>query len=79
MKQIGSSLKPYLRWVILGGVLFFLGKALNANAAEVAAIRIDNQGWIYLEIALILTIIASLLAEAVGVGIASLHERNISS
>ncbi|MEW6495791.1 MAG: lysylphosphatidylglycerol synthase domain-containing protein [Cyanobacteriota bacterium] len=62
MKQIGSSLKPYLRWVILVGVLFFLGKALNANAAEIAAIRIDNKGWIYLAIALILTLFANAFA-----------------
>ncbi|MEW5861033.1 MAG: UPF0104 family protein, partial [Cyanobacteriota bacterium] len=31
MKKIWSSLKPYLRWVILGGTLFFLAKALKDN------------------------------------------------
>lgn len=57
-----SKAKPYLHWVIFAGVLFFLGKAFNANAAEVAAIRIDSQGWIYLAIALIVTLLANTFA-----------------
>lgn len=62
MKQIWAFLKPYLRWVIFGGALFFLGKAFKTHAAEVAAIRIDNKGWIYLAIALILSLIANVFA-----------------
>lgn len=58
MKKIWSSLKPYLRWVILGGTLFFLVQALNKHAAEVAAIRITGSGWTNLAIALLLTLLA---------------------
>lgn len=62
MQQLGSYLKPYLRWLIFGGVLFFLGKALKAHAAEVTAVRINGGGWICLAIALIVTLLAHALA-----------------
>lgn len=58
MKKVWSSLKPYLRWVILGGTLFFLATALKEHAAEVAAIRITRSGWTNLAIALLLTLLA---------------------
>lgn len=58
MKQLWSQLKPYLRWFILGGTLFFLIKTLKDNWQEVAAIRIDSSGWGCLAIALILTLLA---------------------
>ena len=58
MKKIWSSLKPYLRWVILGGTLFFLVKAFKDNWREVAAIRIDAAGWITLFIAFSITLLA---------------------
>lgn len=58
MKKIWSSLKPYLRWVILGGTLFFLTKALKDNWQEVAAIRITERGWTSLTIALLVTLMA---------------------
>jgi len=58
MKQILARIKPYLRWFILGGVLFFLVKTVKDSFAEVAAIRIDSQGLLILAIAVIVTIIA---------------------
>ena len=58
MKQILTRIKPYLRWFILGGVLFFLVKTVKDRFAEVAAIRVDTQGWSILAIAVIVTIIA---------------------
>ena len=58
MKQLFSRLKPYLRWVIFGSVLFFLLKALKDHWQEVAAIRIDQAGWYYLAIALLITLTA---------------------
>lgn len=65
MSKFLSLLKPYLRWFILGGTLFFLAKALKDNWQQVAAIRIDNNGWIFLAIALIVTIIAHLWSSVV--------------
>ncbi len=58
LKQVWSRLKPYCRWVILGGTLFFLAKALKAHWQEVAAIRIDAAGWAILAIALGVTMLA---------------------
>lgn len=58
MKQILAQIKPYLRWFILGGVLFFLIKTVKDRFAEVAAVQVDAQGWQMLAIALSLTIIA---------------------
>nr|WP_290226638.1 lysylphosphatidylglycerol synthase domain-containing protein [Trichocoleus desertorum] len=58
MKQIGARLKPYLRWVVLGGTLIFLAKALKDHWADVVAIRIEATGWLYLAIALSVTLMA---------------------
>ncbi|MEP0872720.1 YbhN family protein [Trichocoleus desertorum AS-A10] len=58
MKQIGARLKPYLRWVVLGGTLIFLAKALKDHWEDVVAIRLEATGWLYLAIALGVTLIA---------------------
>lgn len=62
MNKIWSSVKPYLRWVILGGTLFFLVKAFQNNWQEVAAIQIDSSGLIILFFALSITILAHIWA-----------------
>jgi glycosyltransferase 2 family protein len=58
MKEILARIKPYLRWFILGGVLFFLVATVKDRWGEVAAIRIDDHGWLILAIAVSVTIIA---------------------
>lgn len=58
MKKIWSSVKPYLRWVILGGTLFFLIKAFKDNWQDVAAIRLNSNAWIILFVAFLITILA---------------------
>lgn len=58
MKQTLSQIKPYLRWFIVGGVLFFLAKTFKDRFAEIAAVTIDVQGWLILCCALIITIVA---------------------
>lgn len=58
MKQILAQIKPYLRWFILGGVLFFLIKTVKDRFAEVATVQVNAQGWRILAIALTITIIA---------------------
>jgi len=58
MQHILSRLKPYLRWIILGGTLFFLITAFKNNWQEVAAVRIATLGWITLAIALCVTLLA---------------------
>jgi uncharacterized membrane protein YbhN (UPF0104 family) len=58
MKSILPRLKPFLRWVILGGTLFFLATALKHHWQDVLAIRITPSGWMYLAIALGVTLLA---------------------
>ncbi|WP_026082862.1 lysylphosphatidylglycerol synthase domain-containing protein [Mastigocladopsis repens] len=51
-------MKQILRWLILGGTLFFLAKALKDNWQEVATIHIDAVGWAILLIATGITLLA---------------------
>jgi hypothetical protein len=51
-------MKQMLRWVILGGTLFFLVKALKDNWQEVTTIHIDAVGWAILLIATGITLLA---------------------
>ncbi|MEM1169960.1 MAG: YbhN family protein [Cyanobacteria bacterium P01_H01_bin.35] len=58
MKKILFLLQPYLRWMILGGTVFFLAKTLKDNWQQVIELRITELGIIYLAIAFVVTIIA---------------------
>lgn len=58
IKKLVTRLKPYLRWVILGGTIFFLVKALKDNWQEVLAIELNKSGWGYMAIALSVTLLA---------------------
>jgi glycosyltransferase 2 family protein len=51
-------MKQILRWLILGGTLFFLAKALKDHWLEVTAIQIDAVGWTILAIATGVTLLA---------------------
>ncbi|RUT09556.1 hypothetical protein DSM106972_000500 [Dulcicalothrix desertica PCC 7102] len=53
-----SMFKRILRWLILGGTLFFLAKALKDNWYSVVAIQIDEAGWAILSIATGVTLLA---------------------
>jgi glycosyltransferase 2 family protein len=64
MKQIGH-LKPFLRWAILGGTLFFLGKVLKDHWQNVVSIRVEGTGWACLAIALGVTLLAHICAGGV--------------
>ncbi|MGK7920118.1 MAG: UPF0104 family protein [Trichodesmium sp.] len=58
MKKVLFHLKPYLRWIILGGTAFFLVKTLKNHWQEVIQVRISELGATYLAIAFLITIIA---------------------
>ena len=58
MQHLLSRLKPYIRWLILGGTLFFLITALKNNWQEVVTIRLAAWGGITLAIALCITLLA---------------------
>ena len=55
-------MKKIIRWLILGGTLFFLLKALKDNWLEVSAIRINITGWLILASATIVTLLAHIWA-----------------
>ena len=78
MKQILAQIKPYLRWFIWGGVLFFLIKTLKDRFGEVAAISINGRGWLMLAIALIITICAHIWSGWIWIWILKLFKQPLS-
>jgi glycosyltransferase 2 family protein len=58
IKHLVSRLKPYLRWVVLGSILFFLASTLKHHWQEVAAIQISAAGYGYLVAGLGMTLLA---------------------
>ena len=62
MKQIRSRLKPWLRWAVLGGTLFFLGTVLKQHWRKVVSIHVDSTGFACLAIALGVTLLAHICA-----------------
>lgn len=62
MKFSRSRLKPLLRWVVLGLVLFVLATVLRDHWQDIAAIRVDAAGWRCLAIALMITLLAHICA-----------------
>ncbi|MEM6501512.1 MAG: YbhN family protein [Cyanobacteria bacterium P01_C01_bin.89] len=55
-----KTLKPFLRWVILGAVVVFLIKTIGDRAADVAELSFTGTTWIWLGGALIVTSLAHL-------------------
>jgi hypothetical protein len=55
-------MKKIIRWLILGGTLFFLLKALKDNWLGVSAIRINITGWLILATATSVTLLAHIWA-----------------
>jgi hypothetical protein len=58
MNKLLALIKPYLRWFIFGGTLFFVLKNFKDHWQEVATVRIDSWGWFWLTFALMITLIA---------------------
>lgn len=58
VKKFLLAIKPYLRWIIFGGTLFFILKAFKDNWQNVAAVKIEPRGWLILAIALMITLLA---------------------
>lgn len=58
MKNTLAVVKPYLRWFILGGTLFFLLTTFRDHWQEVAAVRVDTWGWLMLTVATSVTFLA---------------------
>ena len=58
MRTAISKLKPYLRWLIFGGTLFFVLKAVKDNWQELVAVRFESRDWLILLLSLFVTILA---------------------
>ncbi|MEM6867443.1 MAG: lysylphosphatidylglycerol synthase domain-containing protein [Cyanobacteria bacterium P01_C01_bin.121] len=58
IKAFLSRVKPYLRWVILGGTLFFIAKTLKDHWQEVTAIQVTAEAWYWLVLSLFVTLVA---------------------
>ncbi|MBC6419239.1 MAG: flippase-like domain-containing protein [Prochloron sp. SP5CPC1] len=61
---LASRLRPalgvrrWLKWIILGGTLFFILKTFKDRWEEVTAVRIQGEGWTLLIVAGVITLIA---------------------
>lgn len=53
-----SRLKGWLRWAILGAVLFFLGATLKEHWDQATSVRLDREDWGLVAIALLVTLLA---------------------
>lgn len=60
MKQVFVRIKPYIRWLVLGIVWFFLAKTIKDRFSEVLTLKIDAQGLVILTVAFLITIVAHL-------------------
>ncbi|HAX85457.1 MAG TPA: hypothetical protein DCY91_04110 [Cyanobacteria bacterium UBA11370] len=74
-----KTIKPYLRWVILGGTLFFLVKTFKDHWHEVAGTRINAHGWTMLATALIMTLLAHIWSGWVWTWILKMFKQPVSN
>jgi glycosyltransferase 2 family protein len=79
IKSIINILKPYLRWFILGGTLFFLLKTFKDRFAEIAHITITSQGWFFLAIAILSTLVAHIWSGWVWTWILAIFEQSLGT
>lgn len=73
-----KRLKPYLRWLILGGTLFFILKSFKDNWSEVATVRIDSLGWLRLTASLFITMSSHLWAAWVWGWLLKIFKQSVS-
>jgi glycosyltransferase 2 family protein len=62
VRTLVGRFKPYLRWVIVGATLFFIGTVLRQNWAEVKDLRLAPAGWTWLGLGLFVTLVAHIWA-----------------
>ncbi len=60
VKIILGFVKPYLKWMILGGTLFFLAANFRKHWQAISEIEITSTGWMYLSLAFLVTLSAHL-------------------
>ena len=77
MKQTIAVIKPYFRWFILGGTLFFLLKTFKERFAEIATVRIESTGWLMLISSLIITLLAHIWSGWVWTWILAIFQQSL--
>ncbi len=53
-----AKFKSYFRWIIIGFTLFFVVNTFHKYWLEIITVKIDAKGWLFLAIALIITMLA---------------------
>ncbi|MGV2828291.1 lysylphosphatidylglycerol synthase domain-containing protein [Myxosarcina sp. GI1(2024)] len=79
MQQILSAIKPYLRWFILGGTLFFLGKTFKERWQEIIAVELSDGDYFLLLIALLVTLLAHLWSGWVWIWILNIFQHTLKT
>jgi glycosyltransferase 2 family protein len=79
VKKFLSAIKPYLKWSIFGGTLFFFLKAFKENWLNIAAVKIEPMGWIVLAIALIVTLLAHIWSGLVWSGLLKAFQQPVTT
>ncbi|MDJ0659691.1 MAG: lysylphosphatidylglycerol synthase domain-containing protein [Crocosphaera sp.] len=73
-----SSIKAYLKWIILGITLFFIVSTFRNHWQAVTEIKINSQGWLFLFSALIVTLLAHIWSAFVWIRILHLFKQTCS-
>jgi uncharacterized membrane protein YbhN (UPF0104 family) len=71
-----SSIKSYLKWIILGFTLFFIISTFRNHWQAVSEIRLNYQGFLYLFLALFVTLLAHIWSGIVWVWILKLFQQS---
>ncbi|MDJ0729264.1 MAG: lysylphosphatidylglycerol synthase domain-containing protein [Crocosphaera sp.] len=69
-------LKSYLKWIILGITLFFIVSTFRNHWQAVTEIKINSQGWLFLFLALMVTLLAHIWSAIVWIGILKLFKQS---
>lgn len=77
IKQTITKVKPYLRWLILGGTLFFLLKTFKDRFGEISHLQINSQGWWILAIAFLITLLAHIWSAWIWTKILNIFQQSL--
>ncbi|MGK7956591.1 MAG: lysylphosphatidylglycerol synthase domain-containing protein [Crocosphaera sp.] len=73
-----SSIKAYLKWIVLGITLFFIVSTFRNHWQAVTEITITSQGWLFLFLALVITLLAHIWSAFVWIKILQLFNQPCS-
>ena len=73
-----AFLKSYLKWIVLGITLFFIVSTFKNHWQAVTEIKINSQGWLFLSLALIITLLAHIWSAFVWIRILRLFKQTCS-